>query len=241
MPRMPEMYSRLAAWWSLISDPRDYAGEAAFFKDIFLKYADLPPKTMLELGCGGGNNASYLKLDFAMTLVDLAPGMLAVSQGLNPECHHLLGDMRSVRLDKRFDTVLIHDAIMYMTREEDLLAAMLTAAVHCKPGGVALFCPDETSEIFVGYTDHGGSDGEDRRGIRYLEWCYDPDPADSTYVVEFAYLLHQPGKPTELIQDRHEMGLFSRETWLRLMREAGFRAEMIRDTYDRDLFVGVHA
>jgi len=233
------MYTRLAEWWPLISSPEDYAEEAAFFYKVFVEYSRTQPKTILELGCGGGNNAWHLKQDFILTLVDLAPGMLAVSQKLNPECRHIQGDMRTLKLDEQFDGVFIHDAIMYMATPVDLLAAIQTAALHCKPGGVALFCPDETSEIFRPYTDHGGHDAPDGRGIRYLEWTYDPDPSDSSYVVEFAYLVHEPGRPVRSYQDQHVMGIFARETWLDLMRQAGFTPHLVRDAYDRDLFVGV--
>lgn len=41
---------------------------------------------MLELGSGGGNNASHLKRHAAMTLVEPAPGMRTVSAALNPDC-----------------------------------------------------------------------------------------------------------------------------------------------------------
>ena len=63
--------------------------------------------------------------------------------------------------------------------------AMQTAFVHCRAGGVALFAPDYVRENFRSSTDHGGSDA-DLRGLRYLEWTWDPDPSDTTYVVDYA-------------------------------------------------------
>lgn len=50
--------------------------------------------------------------------------------------------MRALRLGRTFDAVLIHDAIMYMTGEEDLRAALVMAHEHCKPGGVVVIAPD---------------------------------------------------------------------------------------------------
>ena len=73
-----------------------------------------------------------------MTLVDLSPEMLRVSQELNPECTHIQGDMRTVRLGTEFEAVFIHDAICHMATREDLRQALQTAFAHCQPGGVAL-------------------------------------------------------------------------------------------------------
>ena len=46
--------------------------------------------------------------------------------------------MRTLRLGRTFDAVLIHDSIMYMTTEADLAAAALTAFVHTRPRGATL-------------------------------------------------------------------------------------------------------
>ena len=82
--------------------------------------------------------------------------MLAESKKQNPELEHIEGDMRTLRLGKTFDGVLIHDAIMYMTSEEDLRAAFVTAYEHCKPGGVVVIAPDWVAETFRPQTTHEG-------------------------------------------------------------------------------------
>jgi len=237
-PAVPRFYGDLAEWWPLISPPEDYAEEAAFAATL-LDSASIPVREVLELGSGGGHSAVHLKARFAMTLVDLSPTMLEVSQRPNPECAHHRGDMRSVRLGRRFDAVFVHDAIDYMTTEMDLRAAIETAFVHCHPGGSGVFAPDHVSETFAATTDHGGSDGPDR-GLRYLEWTWDPDPGDSTYQVDYAFLLKEPGG-VRVEHDQHTCGLFSRETWMRLIGEAGFHVrvlEGIEGETAREVFAG---
>ena len=140
-PEQPKLYGELASWFHLLSSPPDYAEEAEFARNL-LAEAGSAPRTVLELGSGGGNNASHLKAHFQLTLVDLSPGMLELSRDLNPECEHIVGDMKTLRLGRVFDAVFVHDAIMYMTTESDLRRALDTACVHCKPGGVAVFMPD---------------------------------------------------------------------------------------------------
>ena len=103
-----------------------------------------------------------------------------------------------------------------------------------------MFEPDYVRETFEPETDHGGHDGGegDARALRYLEWTYDPDEADTTYVTDYAYLLRENGQQMHIEHDRHVCGLFSRDEWLRLLREAGFQPEVVRDEYGRDVFVG---
>jgi SAM-dependent methyltransferase len=236
------MYTALASWWPLLSAPEDYAEEAELYGRLFVEAVRPRPRTILELGSGGGNNASHLKRHFELTLVDRSPAMLAVSRALNPECEHITGDMRSVRLGRLFDAVFVHDAVCYMTAEADLRAAIATAYVHCRPGGAALFCPDFVAETFRPGTDHGGHDGG-QRGLRYLEWTWDPDPSDTSYLVDFAYLLrHEDGSVTAE-RDRHQFGLFSRAHWLRLLAEAGFvpevRSASLGEVVGSELFLAI--
>jgi len=233
-----KLYNELAVWWPLLSPPEDYADEAAFFKQVFID-AGLPTSpSLLELGCGGGSNAFYLKTLFAdVTLTDLSAPMLAVSRSLNPECRHVEGDMRTLRLGFQADAVFVHDAIDYMTSPEDLRRAMETAFVHCKPGGLALFVPDYVRETFEPSTDHGGNDGPDR-GLRYLEWTRDPDESDCTYTTDYVYVLREGQQPVRVENEQHTCGMFPRAEWLRLLRETGFEPKIVRDEYERDIFVG---
>jgi SAM-dependent methyltransferase len=221
---LPRLYTELADWFHLLTAPSDYAEDARLYFDLLADAAGAPPRTLLELGSGGGNNASHYKRWVRATLVDRSARMLDLSQRLNPECEHRRGDMRSVRLGRTFDAVLVQDAVLYLTTEDDLRRTMATAFVHCRPGGVALFAPDYVRETFAPATTHGGHDGAGR-ALRYLAWIRDPDPADTTYVVDFAYLLQEDGRPTRSVHDRHVHGLFGRAVWLRLLAEAGFRPD----------------
>jgi len=238
------LYGELAPWFHLLTPPEEYAGEAAAILELLRKHVDGPLETLLELGSGGGNTASHLRHDLQLTLTDLSPEMLQLSQTINPDTEHLVGDMRTLRLGRTFDAVLIHDAIGYMTSESDLRAAMATAFEHLRPAGAAVFEPDHVREAFQPETDHGGEDGPDQadggpgRALRYLEWKTDPDPADMTYQVDYALLLRHDDGSVEVRQDRHVEGLFPKKTWLELLAEVGFEAVARDDPWDRVVFVG---
>lgn len=236
------LYGDLARWWPLISPPDEYEDEAAFAATL-LGSASGPVREVLELGSGGGHNACHLKARFTMTLVDLSAEMLEVSRRLNPGCEHLQGDMRVVRLGRTFDAVFVHDAIDYMLTEERLRRAIGTARAHCRPGGVAVFVPDDTTDSFEPTSGHGGVDANDGRGARYLEWTWDPDPADTWVRTEYAFLLREADGTVEAVHESHHTGLFSRAEWLRLLSDAGFEPTVVTErTSDerkpRDVFVG---
>ena len=224
-PSAPLLYGELARWWPLLSAPSEYEEEANLYRARLFDEARRPLRDVLELGSGGGNNASHLKEHFSMTLVDLSEDMLAVSRALNPECEHVAGDMRSVRLGRDFDAVFVHDAIDYMTTAEDLAAVFETAHVHLRPRGNALFVPDYVTETFSPSTDHGGHDGGDR-SLRYLEWTHAPSRGESSYEVDFVYALRE-GDDLRVEHDRHRHGVFPRDLWLRLLEEQGFDAKAV--------------
>jgi SAM-dependent methyltransferase len=236
-------YGDLAPWWPLISPVEDYRDEALYFLSLLGEQKPgLPKRSLLELGCGGGHIASYFAADFDMTLVDLSSSMLDVSKQLNPVANHVCGDMRTVRLNREFDVLFIHDAIDYMTTEGDLQSALITAFVHLKPGGTALFVPDDTREIFEPGDDTGGSDGPDGRAVRFLEWTIDPDPTDTVVRTDYLFLLRHADGNTQTATETHHLGLFPRETWLRILVDVGFQAHRISETTSdervpRDVFI----
>ncbi len=219
-----KLYSELADWYTLLTPVEEYEEEGNFFRKTLLERLGAGRHRLLELGAGAGHNAHYLQDDFDLTLVDIAAEMLALAAGACPSACLVQGDMRSVRLNREFDAVFIHDAVVYMVSELDLRLALRTAREHLREGGVLLLAPDAVIENFEPGEDTGGNDAEGR-SIRYMEWSWQRAGQPNSCVVDYIVATRQGEEQAKVYVDRHEEGLFSRATWLRLLEEEGFEAE----------------
>lgn len=241
----PRFYTELAPLWPLISPPEEYEEDAAFATET-LRSAEGPVRDVLELGSGGGHNAYHLRAHFTLTLVDLSEDMLDVSRQLNPACEHIAADMRDVRLDRTFDGVFVHDAIGYMRTRDDLRKAIRTAYLHTRPGGVALFMPDDVREHFVSGTECGGTDAADGSGVRYLAWSWAPTERGSSVHTSYNFTLRSADGQISTLHETHVTNRFSIDEWWTLLSEEGFSPESVRETTTelhtpRTYFVGRRA
>lgn len=239
----PRLYNDLSYLWPVISPPEEYADEAGCWRDAFWDHLGPGRHQILELGVGGGHNLSHLAGDFQATAVDISPHMLGLSEKLNPGVEHILGDMRSVRLGRTFDGVLIHDAVSYILAESDLKATFTTAKVHLRPGGVALIVPDWVQEVYPGAGELNWVRVQGDVEVTIQEYLHDPSPGDTHVESVYSYTIRENGT-SRVEWDTHITGLFPISTWQRLMEEAGFRVETLwlpgnEGGYGGILFVGL--
>lgn len=239
----PRLYTDLAHLWPHLSPPEHYEAETQLLRDLIDDALGDPPAgkrwSLLELGAGGGHSTVHLKDHYNCTASDLSPQMLAHCKALNPEVPTIQDDMRTMRLHKQFDAVLICDAIDYMTTRDDAAAALRTIAAHLRPGGIALFAPTYTRETFTDgdVADDGttipGIAGDD--DLTYFSFVHDPDPDDTTFEMILLYLLrdHQT-RQVQTIEDRHTCGLFSIQNWQAMAEQAGLAVEALAEPGDPD-------
>jgi trans-aconitate methyltransferase len=226
------LYDDLTPWYRLIDPPADHLGEATVYARALAGAVIGRAETLLELGAGAGHNALFMKRQFQCTLTDISPKMQALSRELNPDCEHLHGDMRSLRLGREFDAVFVHDGVCYMKTVEELAQVAATAYIHTRPGGAALFAPDYVRERFAETSTLLTAD-DGARSMRGVEWAWDPDPADTHYVVEYTFLLRD-GDEVGAAHDHHEEGLFSIAEWISTLERAGYKVALVERPLDED-------
>lgn len=217
----PRLYGDLSWTWPIISPPEEYAEEAREFRRFLRVGARRPVREVLHLGCGGGHVDSNLKEHLRITGVDLSPSMLRLARRLNPEVTYRRGDLRSVRLGRTFDGVIISDAVAYMRTPRDLARAFATAYRHLRPRGAFVTYAEHARERFTQNWTEAIRGRRGRVEVVFVENRYDPNPRDTTFEATFLYLVRRRGRLT-VETDRHVLGLFATAVWRRTLGEAGF-------------------
>lgn len=228
------LYTDLAWLWPLWGDATtEYADYCSHITERISQHAKGPVVTLLNIGCGGGKNVLNLKQQFSVTGIDLSTAMLAQAKELNPECTFVHGDMRTCRLGKTFDAVLMDDAISHMACRTDFVAAIRTAHAHLNTGGVMVVTADVTAESFKQNHTSTTVATREELDVVFVENQYDSDPTDEQFETTILYLIREQGHlRTEI--DRWKMGLFSIETWRQVLCTAGFEVHEGRYKADEE-------
>jgi len=221
-PPLPRLYDDLAMLWPLMSPPSDYEPEAAMMRQAIEDHLGDASPSVLELGCGGGHSMVHLKQWCDEVVgVDLSSAMIDLARRLNPECEHHVADMRSVRLSRTVDVVLIHDAIDYMTTADDVAATLDTAAAHLDAEGLLIVCPTYLAETFTPGETAMDAAGDDDTELHYVCRVDTPDPNETIHHLDLLMLWRRRGQ-LHIAHDRHTCGLFSDQQWHDLFTRAGF-------------------
>ena len=131
--------------YDLFYKDKDYEAECDFVEEIFRKF-DVSV-SILDLGCGTGGHATPLaQRGYQVTGVDLSEKMLTHARQKAKEIKldgeitppiFRQGDVRSVHLGQKFDSVLMMFAVLgYQWTNDDVLAALHTVRSHLNPGGL---------------------------------------------------------------------------------------------------------
>ncbi len=229
------LYDDLAWLWPLWGSPDDYADYCSHVVRLIREHAQIPVRSLLNIGCGGGKNDSSLKDQYQVTGLDLSSHMLALAKALNPRCGFQEGDMRTFSLGRTFDGVLMDDAISYMATQADLKAAFLAAYRHLNPGGIMVAGTDDTKETFVQNrtvsTPAAGKAKPANVEVVFIENDYDPDPTDDHYEGTMVYLIREDGR-LRVETDRHILGLFTLDVRRETLTGVGFTIR--QETYVED-------
>lgn len=139
-----KIYQKYADYYDILYQYKDYQKECDFLEKLFKRYLKRRSPSLLDLGCGTGGHALLLaKKGYRVTAVDSSERMLKIARAKawqeKVSLDFRRGDVRNLRLGKRFDAVLLmFNVIGYQIANRDLAAAFKTAASHLKRRGVLI-------------------------------------------------------------------------------------------------------
>jgi len=104
-------------------------------EDELINAAIDPGSSILELGCGTGRiTRPLLALGHQVVAVDESPDMVARV----PQTETICAGIGDLRLDRRFDVVLMMSYLINVADDEERLRLLRTCAHHVRPGGSVL-------------------------------------------------------------------------------------------------------
>lgn len=179
---------------------------------------------VLDLGSGGGHHLYHLAEGWEGPLggvaVDRSAAMLVRLQQLLPQFETVQADMVTLRREERFPLVTVHDSFCYLTEIHQVGALLRTVARHLQADGLALVKVDAVADDFEGPYRYLTTFEEDEREVTLTHYEWDPDRDDSWLEVVYLFLERRGGSLSSR-EERHRLGLFSRECLSREARAAG--------------------
>ena len=211
-------YTRSAAFYDLIYGGKPYEEEAERVHGLIQAHLRSGGDALLDVGCGSGNHLAHLRRHYRCDGMDLDAGLLAIARERHPDSAFHQGDMADFSLGRRYDAlVCLFSAIGYVRTVERLGETMRTFARHLLPGGVAVVEPWLTPDAYrPGNVRVDTSEHPDVTVARMTHSGMDGDVS----VLTFSYLIGR-AEGIEHFQERHELGLFTREQMMDAFRGAG--------------------
>jgi SAM-dependent methyltransferase len=217
-------YNELAWTERFLAPPEKYEGEVRLCLDALGPVDGEGLPSLLHLGCGAGGYDYHLKKQFSVTGADVSEGMLELARKLNPEVRYVHGDMRTVRLPRRFDAVIIPDSIMYMRSLPDVKAVLRCAVSHLRPGGRILAVTVVREEYRDNCFSYSGRSGD----VEVTLFEENRRCAEDAYEAVLVYLIRKRGV-LEIAHEVHTLGLFSAAEWEAVSAELGLEVESFSD------------
>ncbi len=233
------MYKELAKYYDLIYHWKDYEKEALRIKEIIKKYQNSNVNKLLDVACGTGKHLEYFKENYSCTGIDLNEEMIDIAKVNIGDVSFIQADMIDFKLNDTYDVILcLFSSIGYVQTYENLKNTIGNFAHHLTSGGLVIIEPWFTKSTYmVGLPGMTTYEGEDIKIARLNTTKLE----DNRSIMEMHYLIVERDKDVKYFVDRHEVGLFEIDTFLKIMKETGFKAEFLEDGLmkERGLYIGV--
>jgi ubiquinone/menaquinone biosynthesis C-methylase UbiE len=216
---------------------KDYAAEAEVVHRLVKKYKHPGGGILLDVACGTGSHTGVLRKYYSVQGLDYDKNMLVVARKKFPAIKFQHGNMVDFNLNRRFDVITcLFSSIGYVRTKTDLRKAVMNMQRHLSPGGLLLvepwFAPAQWNPGHI-HTVH-----VDKKDLKITRMSFGGKRGNIS-TLDFHYLI---GDKTGLrhFTERHELGLFTHEEYMRAFQTGGMKTIHDKKGLDgRGLYIGV--
>jgi SAM-dependent methyltransferase len=233
------MFSESVALYdSLYTKMKNYEDEAAQVR-TWINNLRPAATTMLDVACGTGEHAKYLKDYFQIDGIDLNPEFLKIAQSKNSGGLYKVADMADFDLGQKYDVLIcLFSSIGYVLTQEKLNKTVGCFAKHLKPDGVMIIEPWLTPEIWAPGKLHMLTVSEEDLKVCRMNISETRD--DNLSFIRLHYLVGTPAGVSDFTED-HILGLFTVSEMKRAFSEAGLAVQYDeRGIFGRGLYIATH-
>lgn len=230
-----QLYKKFAKYYDKIYEKTDYKKEAKFIKWAVKTYKSSLGNELLDVACGTGAHAHFLKNEFKITGLDISEEMLEIAREKFQDIHFIKGDMKKMDLSIKFDVLIcMFSAINYNTTLGELKITLNNFYNHLKDGGVLIFDMGLNKENWIeGIVSVDTVVDKDFKLARIWQSHLENDVFNSSFV----FLVKEDGK-LDFDIDEHKLGVFGMGDVNDLMEEIGFQTFISSDFKDEEWQVG---
>lgn len=240
-----QLYKKFAKYYDKIYEKMDHQKEAEFIKWAVKTYKNSHGNELLDVACGTGRHAYFLKNDFKIIGFDISEEMLKIAREKLPDIHFIKGDMKKLDLERKFDVLIcMFSAINYNTTLEELNITLNNFYNHLKEGGVLIFDMGINKENWI--EGVVSVDTVVDKNFKLARMCQS-HLENGIFNSSFVFLVKEDGV-VDFDIDEHKLGVFGMEDVINLMKKTGFEIfissnfkdeEWQLETGERPVFVGV--
>ena len=237
-----KIYSSKANYYDLIYGGKDYQKETQLIYQTISKYKKSKGKELLDVACGTGNHLKYFVDFYTCEGIDINSELIEIAANKVPNAIFMKADMLNFNLQKKYDIITcLFSAIGYTKTLNNLRKVLKNFYFHLKNGGVVLIEPWFTKEskdfrVSVPFVVHNENDNTkiSRISIASIK--------NNISIMDTHYLVDEAGKGISHFSEKHILGLFEKNEFIKVMIEVGFKTKFLEEGISKEgrgLYVGV--
>ncbi len=235
------IYRDLVQFYDLIYTWKNYQRETADLVGLIKRFKKSDGQDLLEVACGTGEYARFLKDDFTIVGTDISGEALRIARRKVPQAEFKRADMANFDLGRQFDVILcLFSSIGYVRTLRRLRRTMACCAAHLSPGGVLIIEPWLDRKSYMSGMAHVTSYEDNQLKITRMSVS---KARGRMSVMDMHYLVARQGKDVRHYVDRHELAMFEKSEMFEAMRSAGLKSRFVKQGLmkGRGLYVGTKA